>query len=111
MTTSAAAPSLQDGELPTVSDPSSWNTGFRDRILLRSTRFGSSSSVTKIGGAFFCDTSTPTISRLHAPDAVPPRRRRQPSHPKASNSRPVSLDFTAHRPPAVALLKLLLTVH
>src|SRR2546427_641136 len=84
MTTSAAAPSLQDGELPTVSNPSSWNTGFRERILLRSTRFGSSSSVTMSGGPLFWGTSTPTISRLKAPEAIASRARPELSSAQSS---------------------------
>src|SRR2546428_12634464 len=107
MTTSAAAPSLQDGELPTVSDPSSWNTGFRDRILPRSTRFGSSSSVTKIGGPFFFDTSTPPISRLKAPEAIASPAPPELSHAKSSHSRPVGLYFPAPSSPALPLLKIL----
>src|SRR2546422_45403 len=102
MTTSAAAPSLQDGELPTVSDPSSWNTGFRDRILPRSTRFGSSSSVTKIGGPFFSGTPTPPISRLKGPRAIAPPAPRLPSQAQASHSCRVRFYFAAHSSPRLA---------
>src|SRR2546426_4386625 len=111
MTTSAAAPSLQDGELPTVSNPSSWNTGFRERILLRSTRFGSSSSVTMSGGPLFWGTSTPPISRLKTPQAIAPRARRQLSRAESSSSSRVDLYFFAHSSPAVPLWELLYTSH
>ena len=70
MTTNAAAPSLQEGELPTVKTPSSWNTGLSSRSLLRLTRFGSSSSVMDDGAPLRCGTSTGMISRLKVPVAM-----------------------------------------
>ena len=70
ITTTAAAPSLHEGELPTVRMPFSWNAGLSVRILPNSALFGSSSSTTTTAAPFRCGTSTGAISRLKAPDAI-----------------------------------------